>query len=59
MKKAQIIISYLYLVMSVFLMYEGCQNFTQKSERSYLLFGLSLLAILMFFLKRRMLKKYR
>lgn len=57
MKNVQKIIAYSYLVAAVFLIYEGFQKWNEVPTRAYLLWGLSAMAIFMFFFKRYQLKK--
>lgn len=59
MKKVQKIISYLYLAAAVVLSYEAFNVWYASRKRAYLLIGIALMAVFMFFFKRYLIKKQR
>ncbi|HHC79076.1 MAG TPA: hypothetical protein ENK46_04280 [Flavobacteriia bacterium] len=49
---------YAYLVIAIVFIIEGIVRFNTEREKAYLFFGLSVLAIFMYFFKKRFRKKF-
>jgi hypothetical protein len=49
---------YVYLLFGIYFIYEGVAKYNEGDESYWLNFGIAVMAIFMFFFRRRFLKKY-
>ena len=59
MKKVQKYISYAYLVVAVLLFYSGIEQILESDENAWISILFGVLAVFMFFLKRKFAKRYK